>query len=68
MSEGSFQGVPRKNLEYFKENSRVFRESHEGDSRNIEGCFIGVLSGFQGHLKEVLWVIEGSFKGVSKKF
>ena len=34
----------------------------------IEGCFDGVLSGFQEDLKEVEWVFEGSLQGVSRKF
>ena len=35
-----------------------FQESFKGVSRKIEGCFNGVLSGFQGCLKEVQWVCE----------
>ena len=31
-------------------------------------CFNGVLSGFQGCLKEVEWVFEGSYQGVSRMF
>ena len=68
MSQGSFKGVPRKNLGYFKEISRVFQESHKGDSRKIEGCFNGVLSGIQRCLQEVQWVLEESFKVVSRMF
>ena len=34
----------------------------------MEGCFIGVLSGFQECLKEVEWIFEGSFQGVSRMF
>ena len=45
LSQGCFKGVPRKNLEYFKEISRVFQESHKGDSRKIEGCFNGCFKG-----------------------
>ena len=52
--------VPRKNLGYFKEISRVFQESHKGDSGKIEGCFNGVLSGNQR-------MLQGSFKGDSTK-
>ena len=43
--QGCFKGVPRK---FFF-------------SRKIEGCFNGVLSGFQACLNEVEWVFEGSF-------
>ena len=32
-----------------------------------EGCFNGVLNGFQGNLKEVQRLFEGSLKGVSRK-
>ena len=38
------------------EVSRVFQESFKVLSRKIEGCFDGVLRGFQGCLKEVQWV------------
>ena len=34
----------------------------------IEGCFNGDLNGFQECLKEVQWVFEGSFHGVSRIF
>ena len=34
----------------------------------IEGCFNGVLSGFQACLNEVEWVFEGSFQSVSRIF
>ena len=44
----------------------MFQESFMGVSRKIEGCFNGVLSVFQGYLKEVQWVFEESFKGVSR--
>ena len=40
----------------------------EGVSRKIKGYLDGLLSGFQGCLKEVQWVFEESFKGVSRKF
>ena len=47
-----------------KEVSRVFQESFLGGfkdvSRKIEGCSNGVLSEFQGCLKEVQWGFEGS--------
>ena len=36
--------------------------------RKIEGCFNGVLSGFQECLKEVEEVFEVSFQGVPKMF
>ena len=68
MSQGSFKGVPRKNLGYFKEISRVFQESHTGDSRKIEGCFDGVLSGIHRCFQEVKWVFAESFKVVSRMF
>ena len=34
----------------------------------IEGCFVGVLSGFQEDLKEVEWVFEGCLQDVSRTF
>ena len=43
----------------------MLQESHKGDSNKIEGCFNGVLSGFQEYLKEVEWLFEGSLQGVS---
>ena len=43
---------------------KVFPDSFKGISRKIKGCFNGVLSGFQGCLKESEWV----FEGVSKVF
>ena len=46
----------------------MFQESFKGVSRKIEGCFNGVLSGFQECLEEVEWVFEESFQGVSRKF
>ena len=70
MSQGSFKGVPRKNLGHFKEISWVFQESHEGDSRKIEGCFSGfkdVYKKFNGCLKKVSKLFQGSFKGVPTK-
>ena len=45
----------------------MFQESLKGDTRKIEGCY-GVLSGFQECLKEVEWLFEGSFQGVSRYF
>ena len=66
--QGSFKCVPRKNLECLKEISRVFQEGLKDDSRKIEGCFYGVLNGFQRCLKEVQWVLEERFKGVSRMF
>ena len=40
----------------------MFQKSFEGVSREIEGCFNGVLSGSLGCLKEVHWLFEESFK------
>ena len=34
----------------------------------IKQCFNGDLNGFQGCLKEVEWMFEGSFQGVSTMF
>ena len=34
----------------------------------IDGCFDGVLSGFQECLKEVEWMFKRSLQGVSKMF
>ena len=48
-----FKDVPGKFLESFKK---------------FQGCFNGVLSGVQECLKEFQWMLEGSFKGVSRKF
>ena len=45
----------------FKETSSVFKESFKDISRKIEWYSNGVLSGFQGYLKEVSRVSEGSF-------
>ena len=65
--------------ESFQEGSRKFK----GVSRNVEGCFNEVLSGFQGCLREVklvfeeefqrcfkdvLRVLQGRLRGVSMKF
>ena len=49
---------------YFMSVSRKVKECSKKfyASRKIEGCFNGVLSGFQ----RVQWVFEGSFQGVSK--
>ena len=62
---GSFKEVSRKFQEFV---SRVFQESFWDLSMKIEGCFDGVLSGFQEDLKEVEWMFEGSLQGVSRKF
>ena len=35
----------------------MFQESFKVVSRRIEGCGNGVLSGFQGCLKEVQWAL-----------
>ena len=40
----------------------MFQERLKGDSRKIEGCFFGVLSGVQRCLQEVQWVFEESYK------
>ena len=50
----------------FKEVSRVFQDSFWDASRKIEGCFNGVLSGFQGFKKfmGVLKVFHECFKEV----
>ena len=37
----------------FKKVSRVFQESFNCVSKNIEGCFKGVFSAVQGDLKEI---------------
>ena len=42
---------------------RALQGSFKGISRKIKGCFNEVLSGFQGGLKDVEWVIEGVFQG-----
>ena len=39
-----------------------------GITRNFEGCFKVVLSGFLGHLKESQRVCQMSFSGVSMVF
>ena len=46
----------------------MFQESFKGFSRKIEGHFNRVLCGFQGGLKKVQWVVEESFKCVSRMF
>ena len=46
----------------------MFQESLKGDSRKIEGCFNGVLSGIQTCLQEVQWVFEESIKSVARMF
>ena len=46
--------------ESFKGVSRKFK----GASMNMEGCLIGVLSGFQVYMKEVQRVFQGRFKGM----
>ena len=56
MFQGNFKGVPRKFLERLKEVSK-----------NIEGCFHGVLSRFQG-FQEFQWVFQVSSKAVSRLF
>ena len=67
--QGSFKGVSRKFQGCFKEVSRLFHESFRGVSRkfkavsrNIEGCLILVLSGFQVYMKEVQRVFQERFK------
>ena len=68
--EGSFKCVSK----IFKEVFRLFQGGLRGVpricffSRKIEGCFNGVLSGFQACLNEVEWVFEGSFQSVSRMF
>ena len=47
------QGVPRNFHECSKKYFQVLQRSLMGVSRKIEDCFIGVLSGCQGRLKEV---------------
>ena len=60
MFEGSIKGISRK----FQGCSKKVFDA----SRKNEGCFNGVLCGFQECLKEVQWVFEGSFQGVSRFF
>ena len=45
----------------------MFQESFTGVSMKIEVYFNGVLSGFQGCLKEVQWLFEESFKKCFKE-
>ena len=49
----------------FSEVSWIFKESFNGVSSKIKGCFIygGPISGFQGHLKEVLRGFQERLKG-----
>ena len=44
----------------------MLQGSLKGVSRNFQECFNGVLSEFQGCLKEAQWVFEGIFKGFSR--
>ena len=46
---------------------RKFLENFKGVSRNIEGCFSGVLSGLKGRLREVFRVFQGGLTLVSRK-
>ena len=46
----SLKGVSRKFQESFKKVLGVFQDRFKGASKKIEGCFIEVLSGFQGCL------------------
>ena len=48
-----------------KGGSRVFKESVKCITRKF-GCFNGVLIGFQRCSKEVQWVFEERFMGVSR--
>ena len=46
--------------------TRVFQERFKGVPTMIEVCFKGILSGFQGYLKEVQRKFQGRcFKGAS---
>ena len=45
----------------------MFQKSLKAASKKIEGCFNGVLSGFQGCLKEIQWMFEENFEVVSRK-
>ena len=51
----------------FKSISRKFQGNFKGVSRNFQGCSSKievVLRGFEGYLKEVTLVCQGSFNGV----
>ena len=61
--EVTSKGISGKFQRYFEGVPRQFFFS-----RKIEGCFNGVLSGFQACLNEVEWVFEGSFQSVSRMF
>ena len=52
-----FQGFLRKSIRCFKEDFEVFRETFQGDSREVQGC-----------LKYGQEVFQGSFKAVLKTF
>ena len=57
----------------FKKVSRVFEKRLKGIIRKIKGCLKEVCSGFQGYMKEenfreISKVVQGSFKGVPRKF
>ena len=58
--QGGLKGSSRVFLGSFKCDPKVFYDV----SRKIEGCFNGVLSGFQGCLQEVEWCL----RQVSKVF
>ena len=68
--------LPSEYKESFKAKSRVFQGIFKGvwdPSRQIEACFNGVLSGFQGicertSFRGILRVFQGSFNSVSSKF
>ena len=58
--QGSFKVVPGKILACFKEVLRVFQGRLQGAS--MEFKWVSKV------WKEVQWVVEGSFKGVSRMF
>ena len=70
---GKFQCCFKKFQRSFKEVSRVFKErvfheSFKGVTREIEGYFMGDISGFQGSLKELQREGSKVFQGCSRKF
>ena len=65
-----FKGVSWKFQEFSKRVFRVLQDTFKCVSIKVQGCFkkdwrvFQWISGFKGCLKEVQWVLKGSFKNV----